>query len=122
MYHTANYYAARNAAIAEVREQMRLEAQAAACKQPKQIGETSQPRSWEAFAECGRVVEVTLSPFFGDQSGSVVPCVYLFSLPVPGWWVGRFVDFAGRVTFVRVCGYSKREDCYNMAVSVEAVL
>lgn len=123
MYHSQNFYAARAAAISEVREMMRLEAQASAAPQPHRLGETCAPRYFEDLMRCGSSELVTLGHPFGDRRGEVVRVKYLYPLALPGWWLGRFADeTSGKTYFIKVASYSRRDDLYNLAISVEAAL
>lgn len=122
MYHPANYYAARTAAIKEALEDQRMRS-AAAAKQPQTVPTL---QSAEALRHCGEKMQLTLGYQWGDLAGTVVDGVYCYSIS-NHFFVAKFRDPAAepmqaKTYIVSVCSYSTKDDIYNKVISVEAVI
>lgn len=118
MYHPANYYAARTAAIKEALEEERARA-AAAQQKPASV---FAPTGADAYRECGRQLKVTLGPCMGDLAGTIVDAVYCYSIG-SSMYMAKFVQPISKETLLAcVASYSRRDDVYNLVISVAAIL
>ncbi len=116
MYRPANYYAARAAAIKEALEDQRAALHARAAIQQKMPNIPSA----EALRDCGKPVTVILGASFGEFAGTMIQAVFCYSV-TPSMYLAK-IDLEGRVYFGIVASYSKRDDLYNLVISVEAVV
>lgn len=118
MYRNPKYYAARNAAIREALEEERARA-AAAQQKPATV---FAPTGADAFRDCGRQLKVTLGPCMGDLAGTIVDAVYCYSIG-HSMYMAKFEQPLSKETIIAcVASYSRRDDVYNLVISVAAIL
>lgn len=117
MYRPANYYAARTAAIKEALEEYRAQEMV---RGSHQYDPMPAPPSAEALRSCGESVQVLLGFPFGDQSGTLVEGTFCYALSK--WVFLANFKMDGKQYFVECFYYNKREDKYNYAYSILAVI
>lgn len=122
MYHPANYYAARTAAIKEALEDQRLRS-AAAAMQPQTVPTL---HSAEALRNCGEKMLLTLGYQWGDLAGTVVEAVYCYSV-TNHIFVAKFLDPAvepvkAQTYIVTAATIMCEETIYSKVLTIEAVI